>query len=72
MKRLYRSTDDKQVLGVCSGLARYFGVDPTLVRLAVVVVTIATGVVPGIVLYILAAVIMPEESAGTRDQDVTR
>ncbi|HHY35233.1 MAG TPA: PspC domain-containing protein [Firmicutes bacterium] len=62
MKRLYRSTKDRRILGVCGGLAEYFEVDPTLVRLGVAVITVFTGFVPGIVLYILAAVLMPEES----------
>ncbi|MDN5364797.1 MAG: phage shock protein [Eubacteriales bacterium] len=61
MKRLYRSRKDRRILGVCGGLAEYFEVDPTLVRLAIVVITVLTGFVPGIVLYILAAVIMPGE-----------
>ncbi len=61
MKRLYRSRKDRRILGVCGGLAEYFEVDPTLIRLAVAVTTVLTGFVPGIVLYILAGVIMPEE-----------
>ncbi|MBE3518794.1 MAG: PspC domain-containing protein [Firmicutes bacterium] len=61
MKRLYRSSKDRRILGVCGGLAEYFEVDPTLVRLGVAVITLFTGFVPGIVLYILAAVLMPEE-----------
>jgi len=61
MKRLYRSNKDRRILGVCGGLAEYFEVDPTLVRLAIAVITVLTGFVPGIVLYILAGAIMPEE-----------
>ena len=41
-KRLYRSLDDRMVGGVCSGLGEYFGIDPTLVRLAFVIGLFAT------------------------------
>jgi len=62
MKRLYRSSRDRRFLGVCGGLAEYFEVDSTLVRLAFAVATVLSGVVPAMILYILAAIIMPEES----------
>jgi phage shock protein C len=58
MKKLYRS-DDRSVAGVCGGIAEYFDVDPTLIKLGWVIVTIMTGVVPGIIGYFVAAVVMP-------------
>ncbi len=58
-KRLYKSTADKKLCGVCAGVAKYFGLDPTLVRLGWVLATLFVGC--GIVLYIAAAIIMPEE-----------
>lgn len=58
-KRLYLSSKDKKLTGVCGGLGEYFGVDSTLIRLAWVITTILTGFVPGIVAYILAAIIIP-------------
>lgn len=61
MKKLYRSLTDRRWLGVCGGLAEYFGVDSTLVRLAVAILTLATGILPGIFLYFVAAVIIPPE-----------
>lgn len=59
-KKLYRSATDRKVCGVCGGLAAYFGVDSTLIRLAFVVLTIV-GVSSGIWIYIIAAIIMPDE-----------
>lgn len=56
-KRLYKS-QDKMVCGVCGGIAEYFGVDPTLVRLGTVVLALAGST--GFWAYILAAIIMPE------------
>lgn len=58
-KRLYRSRKDQQIAGVCGGLAEYLGVDPTIVRLLWVIFAIAGG--PGVVAYIIMAVVVPEE-----------
>jgi len=58
-KQLYRSLDDRMVAGVCGGLGAYFNVDPTLVRLAVVFLSLWWG--GGILLYLLAWFIIPEE-----------
>lgn len=62
-KRLYRSRKVRQVSGVCGGLAEYFNVDETLVRLGVAFATICTGIVPGVVMYLVAVVIIPEAPA---------
>lgn len=58
-KRLYRSRKQRQVAGVCGGIADYLSIDPTLVRLVWALFALAGG--PGVVLYIILAVIMPEE-----------
>ena len=58
-KRLYRSTDDRMISGVCGGVAEYFDVDPTIVRVLWVFLTLA-GMGLGIILYIIMAVIVPE------------
>ncbi len=60
-KRLYRSKTDKMIGGVCGGLGEYFGVDPTIVRIAAVVLGLANGV--GIVAYVILWIIVPEEGA---------
>lgn len=70
-KRLYLSTNNKQIAGVCGGLAEYFNVDPALMRVAWIIISVLTGIIPGIVAYIIAAVVMPseprvpDETAGT-------
>jgi len=58
MKRLYLS-EDKKISGVCGGIGEYFDVDPTMVRLAWVVITLVSGVFPGLVGYLIAAIIIP-------------
>lgn len=56
-KRLYRIEKDKKICGVCVGIAEYFDVDPTLVRLAWVIFSVCGG--SGVLAYIIAAIIMP-------------
>ena len=58
-KRLYRSTSEKMVFGVCGGVAEYFETDPTIVRLAWVVFSLLGG--SGILAYIIAAIVMPAQ-----------
>ena len=58
-KRLYKSEDNRIICGVCGGVGEYLGVDPTLVRLVWVLITLAAGA--GLLLYIIAAIIMPRE-----------
>ena len=58
-KRLYRTREGRVVAGVCTGIAAYFGIDPTLVRLAFAVFTIFGGA--GILIYLLAWIVIPEE-----------
>lgn len=58
-RRLYRSRRDRLLFGVCSGLADYFDIDPTLARLVFVLITLAGGA--GILVYIILAIIIPEE-----------
>ena len=60
-KRLYRSESDRKIAGVLGGLSDYLGVDPSLVRIAYAVLTILTGFVPGLFLYLLMAFIVPAE-----------
>ena len=57
-KRLYRSSDDRMLCGVCAGIAEYFESDPTLIRLAWVFCC-CFGVFPAIIAYIIAAVVIP-------------
>ncbi len=57
-KKLYRSKNDKKICGVCGGLAEYFNVDTTLVRLGAAALVLFAG--GGLIAYIIAAIIMPE------------
>ena len=58
-KKLYRSNTDKKLAGVCGGLAEYFGIDSTIVRLVLVGFTLLGGA--GILGYIIAALVMSEK-----------
>lgn len=58
-KRLYRDTKNKVLFGVCAGFAEYFGWDPTWVRLFYVVITFFCAIVPGTLVYLIAAIIIP-------------
>lgn len=58
-KRFYRSKKDKMLAGICGGLAEYFDVDPSLVRLATVLLCLYAGT--GLLIYIIAAIIIPED-----------
>lgn len=69
MKRLYLSEKDKKISGVCGGIADYYEVDPTLVRLGWILITILTGVVPGIIAYIIAAIVMPSPPAPSGEKE---
>ena len=60
-KRLYKSAHDRKLAGVCGGIAEYFGIDSTLVRLAVAGMVIFAGA--GLWVYIIAAFIIPEPPA---------
>ena len=63
-KRLLRSRQERMLGGVCGGIAEYFNVDPTLVRLAAVVLAIVSSIVPGLLLYAVLWIVIPE---GTGD-----
>ena len=59
-KRLYRSESSRMLCGVCAGIAEYFNLGPTLIRLAWALFCILGG--SGVLAYILAAIIIPPES----------
>ncbi len=59
MKKLYRSEKNRMIAGVCGGIAEYFNIDPTLVRLGFVALSFMFG--GGVMVYILAAIIIPKE-----------
>ncbi len=58
-KKLYKSRDNKKLDGVCAGIGEYFDIDPTLVRLAWVFITLFAGA--GLIAYIIAALVIPRK-----------
>ena len=62
-KKLTRSAD-KKIAGVCGGIAEYFGVDPTVIRIAYVILTFFSAGFPGLVLYLILMLLMPEKPQG--------
>ena len=58
-KKLTRSTD-KMLAGVCGGIAEYFEIDPTLVRVAYAALTIFSAGFPGVLLYLIMLILMPQ------------
>lgn len=60
VRRLHRSISDSKIAGVCGGVAEYFDTDSTIVRLLWVLITFVTGIVPGIVVYVVGWLIMPQ------------
>ncbi len=61
-RKLYRSRKERMIGGVCGGLALYFGIDPTLVRLLFVFAALMGG--PGILAYLIMLVVVPDEPLG--------
>ena len=58
-KRLYKSNENKMIDGVCGGIAEYFDIDPTLVRLGLILFCALGG--SGILAYIIAAIVIPRK-----------
>jgi phage shock protein PspC (stress-responsive transcriptional regulator) len=59
-RKLYKNTDNKKIAGVCQGVAEYFDIDPTIVRIVWFVFTWLYGI--GVMLYILMWILLPEKS----------
>jgi phage shock protein C len=59
MKKLYRSKNDKMIGGICGGVGERFSIDPTLIRLAVVFVGVASCILPMVAAYIVGWIIIP-------------
>lgn len=68
-KKFVRSTTDKMVAGVCGGLAKYFDIDTTIVRVLFVLFALAGG--PGILAYIILWIVMPEDGGTSVVEDMT-
>ncbi|WP_101877850.1 PspC domain-containing protein [Lachnoclostridium edouardi] len=57
-KRLYRSERNRMLAGVCGGIGEYFNIDPTIIRLVWVVLSVGG---PGLIAYVIAMIIIPKE-----------
>jgi phage shock protein C len=68
--RLYRSRGDRMLFGVAGGMARYLDIDPSIVRIIWALLVLAGGA--GLLLYIVAAIVIPEEPAGWAPDDAAR
>ncbi|MFZ2621402.1 MAG: PspC domain-containing protein [Minisyncoccia bacterium] len=71
MKKLYKSNTDKVFAGVIGGLGEYFDIDPTILRLAYILITILTGLIPSIIGYFVAVLIVPNKPHHTHHTEKT-
>lgn len=62
MKKIYRSKSQRMISGVCGGIAHYFNIDPTIVRLVWVLVSIFSTAIPGLIIYLICVIVIPDES----------
>ncbi len=64
MKKLYRSSTNKVAAGIIGGLGEYWDIDPVVLRLAFVFLILITGLVPGVLAYLIALFIVPKAVKG--------
>jgi phage shock protein C len=65
MKKLYRSSSDKKIAGVCGGLAEYFNIDATIIRVIFILLLLPGGF-PGFIPYVIVWIVAPVKPATTR------
>jgi phage shock protein C len=63
MKMLQRSRKSRMIAGICGGLGEYFGIDPTMVRVIYVIVSIFSAAFPGILIYLILWAVIPNADA---------
>ena len=61
MKRLVRSKSQRMIAGVCGGIAEYFNVDPTIIRVIYVILSVLSVAFPGLIIYLILAFVIPSE-----------
>lgn len=69
MKKIYKIEKGKKLCGVCGGIAEYFEIDPTLVRLVWLIAVLCAGV--GLLAYLIAAIVLPKKSDVVSDDAET-
>jgi phage shock protein C len=62
-KKLYRSLTQKMVAGVCGGLAEYFDIDVSIIRLIFIAIALASALIPMFIFYIIAWIVIPSQAA---------
>ncbi len=62
MKKLYRSKKNRMIAGICGGIGEYFDIDPTLVRVIYIIVSVFSVAFPGILVYLILWVIIPHSN----------
>lgn len=60
-KKLYRNAKNKMIAGICAGMADYFNIDPTVMRIIWIIATVLTGFIFGIIAYIVCILVIPEK-----------
>ena len=70
-QKVYRSHEDRIIVGVCGGLGEYFDIDATILRLFWVAVTIFSGIIPGVFIYVIAVFIIPRAQSEERSLQKT-
>ncbi len=65
-KKLYRSSKQRMIAGVCGGLAEYFEMDVTIMRLLFVAISLLSVLVPMVIFYIIAWIIIPEKEVSKK------
>lgn len=61
MKKLYLSKENKKIFGICGGIGEYFDIDPTVIRVITIIAGIATMIIPAVVAYCIAWLIIPQK-----------
>ncbi|MBO8132036.1 MAG: PspC domain-containing protein [Candidatus Marinimicrobia bacterium] len=61
IKKLTRSKDDRKILGICGGLGKYFNIDSNIIRIIAAIIIIYSGIIPGLVVYFLLGLFIPED-----------
>ncbi len=64
MKQLHLSRTDKKIFGVCGGIGETYDVDPNLIRILVFFLALATGILPMVLTYLVARLLLPKENMG--------
>ena len=67
-KKLYRSRKSSMIAGVCGGLAEYLGMDPTMMRMLYIIISLLSAAFPGVIVYIIAMFIIPLEDQDSQGQ----